>query len=77
LMNTVGLNGDPNLGAGEACEVKQDTCTPLTDAALCSAWRRRIDEAKFRMTFAADADKATRKAEYERQLASFVDSTCR
>jgi hypothetical protein len=29
------------------------------------------------MTFAADADKATRKAEYERQLASFVDSTCR
>jgi len=77
LMNTVGLNGDPNLGAGAACEVKNDSCTPLADAALCSAWRRRIDESKFRMTFANDADKAERKAEYERQLAAFVDSTCR
>jgi hypothetical protein len=76
-MNTVGLSGDPNFGAGQACEMKQDVCTPLVDAALCSAWRRRIDEAKFRMTFASEGDKPARKAEYERQLATFVDSTCR
>ena len=76
-LNTVGLDGTAAMGAGAACEMKQDTCTALDGPALCQAWQRRIDEAKFRMTFAADADKATRKAEYERQLASFVDSTCR
>jgi hypothetical protein len=76
-LNTVGLNGDPNFGAGEACEIKRDTCTLLTDKALCSAWQRRVDEAKFRMTYAAPADKDARKADYERQLAAFVDSTCR
>ena len=78
LMNTVGLNGDPNFGAGAACEVKVDTCAALAEpAALCSAWRRRIDEAKFRMTFAKGAEKARRIAEYERQSALFVDTSCR
>ena len=78
LMNTVGLNGDPNFGAGAACEVKVDTCAAVTEpAALCSAWRRRIDEAKFRMTFSAGAEKARRTAEYERQRALFVDTSCR
>ena len=77
LLNTVGLNGDPNFGAGAACEMKVDTCAALTDRALCAAWSRRIDEAKFRMTFASAAEKAGRTAEYERQRALVVDSTCR
>jgi hypothetical protein len=77
LLNTVGLNGDPNFGAGAACEMKVDTCAALTEGALCAGWSRRIDEAKFRMTFATGADKATRTAEYERQRALFIDSTCR
>src|SRR5688572_23841474 len=76
-LNTTGLNGDPAFGAGMACEMKQDTCAALVDAPLCNAWRRRVDEAKFRMTYASDADKPARKADYERQLATFVDSTCR
>lgn len=76
-LNTTGLNGDPAFGAGMACEMKQDTCTALADAPLCNAWRRRVDEAKFRMTYASDMDKPARKADYERQLATFVDSTCR
>jgi hypothetical protein len=76
-LNTVGLNGDPSFGAGAACEMKRDTCAILTDKALCSAWQRRIDEAKFRMTYAGAAEKDTRKAEYDRQLAAYVDTTCR
>ena len=55
-------------GAGEACEIKRDTCTALTDKALCTAWQRRIDEANFRMKYAAKADKAEREADYKRQL---------
>lgn len=76
-LNTVGLNGDPSFGAGAACEIKRDTCTALTDQALCTAWQRRIDEAKFRMTYAPENEQEQRKAEYERRLAVFVDSACR
>ncbi|MGO4551096.1 DUF4124 domain-containing protein [Lysobacter sp. 2RAF19] len=74
-MDTVGLNGGG--GAGQACEIKRDVCTALTDKALCSGWQRRIDEAKFRVAYAAPADKAQREADYERQRTAFIDSTCR
>ena len=60
-----------------ACEIKRDVCTPLTEQALCSAWQRRIDEAKFRMTYAPAGEQAERKAEYERRLAAFIDTSCR
>jgi len=76
-MNTVGLDGTAAMGAGEACEMKHDTCAALEGPALCQAWQRRIDEAKFRMTFATGADKATRTAEYERVRNTYIDSTCR
>ena len=49
-------------GAGEACEIKRDTCTALDRKALCTAWQRRIDEAQFRMKYAATGDKAEREA---------------
>jgi hypothetical protein len=75
FLNTVGLNG--GSGAGEACEIKRDTCTALTDKALCTAWQRRIDEANFRMKYAAKGDKAEREADYKRQLAAFIDTSCR
>ena len=77
VLNTVGLDGTSAMGAGQACEMKTDTCVALDGPALCQAWQRRIDEAKFRMTFASAADKPARTAEYERQLAAFVDTTCR
>jgi hypothetical protein len=76
-LNTVGLDGNAAMGAGVACEMKTDTCAVLDGPALCQAWQRRIDEAKFRMTYASDADKPARAAEYERQRAAFIDSTCR
>ncbi|NUS61627.1 MAG: DUF4124 domain-containing protein [Lysobacter sp.] len=76
-LTTTGLNGDPNLGMGAACEIKRDVCTALTEQALCSAWQRRIDEAKFRMTYAPAGEEAARKDEYDRRVAAFVDSSCR
>lgn len=77
VLNTVGLDGTVAMGAGQACEMKTDTCVALEGPALCQAWQRRIDEAKFRMTFASEPDKAARTAEYERQRAAYVDTTCR
>jgi hypothetical protein len=76
-LTTTSLDGNPALGMGAACEIKRDVCTPLTEQALCSAWQRRIDEARFRMTYAPAGEQDERKAEYERRLAAFVDTTCR
>jgi hypothetical protein len=76
-LNTIGVDGSAAMGAGEACEVKRDVCTALVDVPLCTAWQRRIDEAKFRMTYATGRDKESRKAEYERYLAAYVDTSCR
>jgi len=77
MLNTVGLNGDANFGAGAACEMQRDTCAALDGEALCKAWSRRVDEARFRMTYANADDKPSRTAEYERQRDAFVDSSCR
>lgn len=76
-LNTTGLDGNPSFGAGAACEVKRDTCTAIEGDALCAAWSRRVDEARFRMTYAAPAEKTARKAEYDKRLADYVDSSCR
>lgn len=76
-LQTVGLDGSPLLGGGEACEMKRDSCSALTDVALCRAWRRRVDEAQFRMKFAADDGRETRKAEYEKYAQALADSSCR
>src|SRR4249919_1999953 len=76
-LNTTGLDGNPSFGAGAACEVKRDTCTALEGVPLCTAWARRVDEARFRMTYAPPADQNARKAEYDQRLAAYVDSSCR
>jgi len=76
-LNTTGLDGNPSFGAGAACEVKRDTCTALEGVPLCTAWARRVDEARFRMTYAPPAEQNARKAEYDQRLAAYVDSSCR
>jgi hypothetical protein len=75
-LQMVGIDGSAALAGGEACEMKQDACTALTDAALCQAWRRRVDEAQFRLKFAPDAQRDARKAEYERHAQVLADSNC-
>ena len=75
-LETVGIDGSPALASGEACEMKQDSCSALAGEPLCRAWRRRVDEAQFRMRFAADAERDARKAEYERYAHALADSDC-
>ena len=68
------------MAAPARARLARSSATPapsLTDKALCTAWQRRIDEANFRMKYAAKADKAEREADYERQIAAFIDSACR
>lgn len=75
-LRTVGLNGNPELGAGEACEVVKDVCARVPDGGLCDAWKKRRDETEvaFRFTRAESAEK--NKAEFERAQKIWQESDC-
>jgi hypothetical protein len=75
-LRTVGLNGNPELGAGEACEVVKDVCARVPDGGLCEAWKKRRDETEvaYRFTRAENAEK--NKAEFERADKIWRESDC-
>ena len=75
-LRTVGLDGNPELGAGEACEVVKDVCARVPDGGLCDAWKKRRDETEvaFRFTRAESAEK--NKAEFERAQKIWQESDC-
>ena len=75
-LRTVGLDGNPNTGAGEACEMMRDECAPVADGALCAAWKKRLDqvEVAWRFTRAENAEK--NRAEFERAQKIWNESSC-
>lgn len=76
-LQTTDANGDPNGGAGSACEMVRDTCTAADGDALCKVWQQHVDEAEFRWKFAGPDDSGSRKAEYERRAKLLADSNCK
>ena len=74
-LRTVGLDGNPATGAGQACEVVRDTCARVADGAACEAWRRYAREAESRWRFAHPDNAERRKTEYER-MARIVGESC-
>jgi hypothetical protein len=75
-LQTTDANGDPNGGAGSACDMVRDTCTEASGEALCVAWRRKVGEAEFRAKFASEREGDALKAEYERLAKILADSNC-
>ena len=74
-LETVGIDGSPALAAGQACEMRRDTCTPVPAEQLCVAWKKRVDEAEFRWKIAGGRD-GDQKAEFERVSGVYRGSTC-
>jgi hypothetical protein len=74
-LQTIGIDGRLETGAGSACEVRRDTCTAIDAEQLCRAWKKRVDEAEFRWKFAG-SNNDERKAEYERLLMIYRSSAC-
>lgn len=75
-LRTVGIDGSAAMAGGEACEMKQDRCTALAGPALCQAWQRRVDEARFRVKFAPAGERDARTAEAARLAQALADSDC-
>jgi hypothetical protein len=74
-LQTVGIDGTPSLAAGSACEMRRDACEPVPAEQLCTAWKKRVDEAEFRWKFGGGRDDA-RKTEFERLAAIHRGSDC-
>lgn len=45
-LRVTGLDGNPQTGAGEACEIVRDTCTAVAAEQHCATWKKRIDDAE-------------------------------
>lgn len=75
-LRTVGLDGNPQHGAGSACQTMHDQCQPVPGEILCKTWQRRVDEAEFRWKFARAGNDDPRKREYDRLAAILANSTC-
>ncbi|GAB2508839.1 hypothetical protein GCM10027084_25150 [Pseudoxanthomonas sangjuensis] len=75
-LRTVGLDGNPNRGAGEACEMKRDQCARVPDGALCGAWKQRLGETEVAWRFGRAENAEKNKAEFERVQRIVNESTC-
>ncbi|KRG69355.1 hypothetical protein ABB29_09645 [Pseudoxanthomonas dokdonensis] len=75
-LQTVGLDGNPQGGAGQACEVRRDTCARVPDGALCDAWKKRRDETEVAWRFARPEHKQKNQEEFDRVNRIVTLSTC-
>ena len=75
-MRTVGLDGNPQTGAGEACEMKRDECARVGDGALCDAWKKRVGETEVAWRFARAGNEEKNRLEFERAQKIYRESTC-
>jgi hypothetical protein len=75
-LRTVGLDGNPQGGAGAACEMMRDTCARVADGALCDAWKKRLGETEVAWRFARPGNESKNKEEFERTRKIWDQSTC-
>lgn len=75
-LHTVGLDGNPQGGAGAACEMLRDTCARVADGALCDAWKKRLGETEVAWRFARPGNEQKNKEEFERTRKIWEQSAC-
>ena len=75
-LRTIGLDGNPQGGAGEACEMTRDTCARVADGALCEAWKKRLGQTEVAWRFARAGNEQKNKEEFERTRKIWNQSTC-
>lgn len=75
-LQVTGIDGSAALGMGSACEMKQDSCTEVPAAQLCSSWYRKLDEADFKLRYAGDDTRRERQAAFDAIDAKIKASHC-
>lgn len=74
-LRTVGLDGNPATGAGQACEVVRDQCEAVAGPDACAAWRDHARQAQTRWRLAHPDNVAWRREDYAR-IAAIVAASC-
>ncbi len=64
-LQVVGIDANQQMGAGIACEKRDDTCTAIAEEGLCEAWLRRLDEAEFKLKYAGDDNRGERQVNFD------------
>ncbi|MEO6364647.1 MAG: DUF4124 domain-containing protein [Luteimonas sp.] len=75
-LNTTGINGNADIGAGEACQMVTDQCERVADGAICAAWIERRKQVEAAWKFGRGVDAEANRLEYERIDRLVRDSTC-
>ncbi len=75
-LQVYGIDGSAGLGAGSACEMKQDACVAIPADGLCDAWLRRLDDADFKLKYAGRGNERERKAAFDAIDAKVKASSC-
>ena len=75
-LQTTGIDGNAETGAGEACQIVTDQCQRVPDTAVCEAWKKRLKEVEATWRFARAADKEANQVEFKRVAQMLRDSTC-
>lgn len=75
-LQTTGVGGLQQMGAGAACEMKTDQCQRVPDGAACAGWRKRANEVEASWRHARAPDKAALQEEFARVARILQDSTC-
>ncbi|MGY0651972.1 DUF4124 domain-containing protein [Luteimonas sp. A537] len=75
-MQTVGINGDPGLAAGAACEWQYDRCERIPDGEACDGWRQRGREIESGWRYARGDAKSPLQEEFARVSTILSDTSC-
>lgn len=75
-LNTTGINGNADMGAGEACQMVTDQCERIADGAICAAWIERRKQVEAAWKFGRGVDAEANRLEYERMDRLLRESTC-
>lgn len=75
-LQTIGLDGNPDTGVGQACEMVTDTCTRVADESLCTAWQLRLRDAESAAGFGKPELAEASNAELDRIGKIVRESAC-
>lgn len=75
-LRPVGLDGNPALGAGFACEQVRDRCEAVPAASLCAQWQRFWLDTLATLTFGRSDDPEATQAELQRIETVIAASDC-
>lgn len=75
-LQTIGLDGNPDTGVGQACEMVTDTCKRVADESLCTAWQLRLRDAESAVGFGKPELAEASNAELDRLGKIVRESAC-